>query len=82
MENVGYWDRIARIVIGMLLLLIYAGYSTVALTPILRVVLLVVALIALVTGISAYCPMYQTLGMNTAGGKAEKPAKNAAKRKR
>ena len=61
-KNVGGVDRIGRLVLGVVLLLIGffaplgAGWQT---------VVFIVAAIALITGIFQYCPANQILGVNT-----------------
>jgi len=66
--NVGGIDRTGRIVIGIVLLLV--GLAA-PLDMIWRIVVLIVAAIALLTGIVRFCPANAILGINTCerGGK-------------
>lgn len=60
--NVGGIDRTGRIVIGIVLLLV--GLAA-PLDMIWRIVALVIAAIALLTGIVRFCPVNAILGINT-----------------
>jgi disulfide bond formation protein DsbB len=60
--NVGGMDMVARLVGGVILLII--GFF-VPMNIALQVVVFVVAAIALVTGIVHYCPANALLGLNT-----------------
>ncbi|MHB1531747.1 YgaP family membrane protein [Acidithiobacillus sp.] len=60
--NVGGVDRVGRIVIGVALLLVW---FLVPLGLVWQVVVLVIAAIALVTGIVRFCPLSAVLGINT-----------------
>lgn len=60
--NVGGIDRTGRIVIGIVLLLV--GLAA-PLDMIWRIVVLIVAAIALLTGIVRFCPANAILGINT-----------------
>lgn len=60
--NVGGIDRTGRIVIGIVLLLVGL---TAPLDMIWRIVVLVIAAIALLTGIARFCPANAILGINT-----------------
>lgn len=60
--NVGGIDRTGRIVIGIVLLLV--GLAA-PLDTIWRIVVLIVAAIALLTGIVRFCPANAILGINT-----------------
>ncbi|MHB0887712.1 YgaP family membrane protein [Acidithiobacillus sp.] len=64
--NVGGVDRVGRIVIGVVLLLVW---FLVPLGLVWQVVVLVIAAIALVTGIVRFCPLNTAFGINTCGGK-------------
>ena len=60
--NVGKTDRIIRIVIGVIALLIaFFGGTSGA----LQIILIVVGIIGLGTGIFRFCALYTLLGMNT-----------------
>jgi len=65
-KNVGTADRIARILIG--LILIYLGATMVS--AILMYAVVIIGIIILLTGIFATCTLYTLLGMNTLGKKA------------
>jgi disulfide bond formation protein DsbB len=60
--NVGGIDRIARIVIGIILLIV--GLAA-PLEMTWRIVALVIAAIALVTATTRFCPANAILGINT-----------------
>jgi len=60
--NVGGIDRTGRIVIGIVLLIV--GLA-VPLEMIWRIAVLVIAAIALVTGVMRFCPANALLGINT-----------------
>ena len=64
--NVGGIDRTGRIVVGIVLLLV-GLLAPMALAW--RVLVLVVAAIALVTGIVRYCPLNAAFGIDTCGQK-------------
>lgn len=64
--NVGGIDMAGRLIIGAVLLI---AAFTVSMSTAWQTVLLVVAAIALVTGIIRYCPLNQMLGLNTCTGK-------------
>ncbi|WP_128225151.1 YgaP family membrane protein [Halobacteriaceae archaeon SHR40] len=72
-KNVGGIDRIARLVIGPILILAgvagYAGLLVLAVGPLPQtltaVIVFVVGTILLVTGLSQTCPMNRLLGVNT-----------------
>ena len=60
--NVGKWDRIIRVVLGLTIL---------AFLP--RTTWALLGLVPLVTGIAAYCPLYHLFGWST-----RRPAKATA----
>ncbi|MBI5891461.1 MAG: DUF2892 domain-containing protein [Nitrosomonadales bacterium] len=60
--NVGGFDRVGRIVIGVVLLLVGL---TAPLSATWQVIVLVVAAIALATGAVRFCPVNYMLGINT-----------------
>lgn len=60
-RNEANWDRVARVVIGVVILA--AGLTVVDGT--LGVVLTVVAFVPLLTGIVGSCPLYSLLGVST-----------------
>ncbi|MGC8789184.1 YgaP family membrane protein [Caldisericum sp.] len=60
--NEGNVDRIIRIIVGLVLILISIFAS---LNPTLRVIFIVIGVIALVTGLTGFCLVYQLLGIST-----------------
>ena len=60
-RNLGTWDRVARLVAGVLLLGLYG-----ALTPPLRYLTLV-GLILIATAMMGRCPLYSVFGISTRG---------------
>ena len=59
MRNEGSFDRLARVVLGLVLLaLVFVGPKT----P-----LGWIGLIPLLTGIFGFCPLYRIIGVNTCG---------------
>lgn len=66
--NVGGMDMVARLVIGAVLLLVA---FTAQLGLVWQVVLLVLAAIAIITGLVHYCPVNTMLGINTCKPKAQ-----------
>jgi hypothetical protein len=63
--NVGGFDRIARIVAG-LLLIVLAATGTIGLWG-------WIGLVPLATGLSRFCPLYPLLGLSTCPLKAGEP---------
>lgn len=61
-RNIGHHERVIRVGVGFLLLAL-SGFSL--LPGWGNLVLMIVGLIALLTGIIGYCPAWQVLGMNT-----------------
>jgi hypothetical protein len=61
-RNIGHHERVIRIAVGFILLAL-SGFSL--LPGWGDLVLMVVGLIALLTGIIGYCPAWQALGINT-----------------
>jgi hypothetical protein len=59
--NEGKWDRAARVLIGMLLLIAGWGVAFGALGS----VLVAAGFIAIATGISGWCPAYTVFGLST-----------------
>ncbi len=69
-QNVGGMDRTARFVIGIVLLAV-ALFAPAAMGW--RIVALIIAVIALVTATTRYCPVNAAIGIDTSGGaKAQK----------
>jgi len=67
--NVGGIDRTARIVLGIVLLIV--GLAA-PIDTTWRIVALVIAAIALVTATVRFCPANAILGINTCEGKGKK----------
>ncbi|WP_297068534.1 DUF2892 domain-containing protein [Thermococcus sp.] len=59
-RNEGSIDRVIRVVLGLILLGLWAAnkvpYGT---------VILIVGLVALITGLTGFCALYKVLGINT-----------------
>jgi Inner membrane protein YgaP-like, transmembrane domain len=66
-KNVGMIDRVIRIILGIILLYLFAVNMVAA--PWSYLVILI-GLILLITGIIGTCPLYSMIGMNTLGKKA------------
>jgi hypothetical protein len=61
-KNVGKPDQIIRILLGIILLIVYGmGYVG---SP-WSYLLVIIAIIALLTGIIGTCPLYSVIGFNT-----------------
>jgi hypothetical protein len=70
-RNLGHHERVIRVGLGFLLLALF-GFSL--LPGWGELVLLVVGLVALLTGIIGYCPAWQIMGINTCpAGKSGHP---------
>jgi membrane protein implicated in regulation of membrane protease activity len=67
--NVGGIDRTGRIVLGIALLLV--GLLVPTLSMVLRILVFVVAAVALVTAAVRYCPANALLGINSCGTEKE-----------
>lgn len=61
-RNLGHHERVIRVGVGFLLLAV-SGFSF--LPEWGDLILMIVGLIALLTGIIGYCPAWQVLGINT-----------------
>jgi len=66
-KNVGMIDRVLRIILGIVLIAAFALHWVAA--PWSYLVLLI-GIIALVTGVFGTCALYSLIGMNTLGKKA------------
>jgi hypothetical protein len=66
-KNVGMIDRVVRIVLGIVLLGVFALNMVAAPWSYLVVI---IGLIALATGVFGTCALYSLIGMNTLGKKA------------
>ncbi len=60
--NENTWDRVVRVVLGIILLYIWLG-SVVSGT--LGVILGIIGIILLITGVVGFCPLYKVLGLST-----------------
>lgn len=65
-KNMGGIDRIIRIIVAIIALVLY---FTGTITGTIGIVALVVAGIFLITSFVNFCPLYSILGMNTCGVK-------------
>lgn len=61
-KNVGTIDRVIRAVVGVAAVI---GAFSLGLTSVWGIVLAVVAVIALVTAIVGFCPLYRLFGIST-----------------
>ncbi|MDR4459006.1 MAG: DUF2892 domain-containing protein [Nitrospirales bacterium] len=74
-RNIGHHERVIRVGVGLLLLAL-SGFSL--LPGLGELLLMIVGLIALLTGIIGYCPAWQVFGINTCPPqKAEHPLSNS-----
>ncbi len=62
-RNEGKVDRIVRVILGIVLL--YVGIVPMGLSGIWSYVVVLVALILLVTGLSGFCGLYSVIGIKT-----------------
>ncbi len=60
--NEAGWDRVVRVVLGIILLALYfmGNVSGTA-----GIIALIVGIIALVTGLFGFCPLYKVIGFST-----------------
>lgn len=63
-KNVGTIDRVVRILVGIALL---AGFALNMVTAPLSYLVVLIGIIALVTGAVGTCPAYSVLGISTLG---------------
>lgn len=70
-KNVGGWDRLLRLVVGPVLLVVAAAAAlgAIVLSPVLVALSAIVGAILTVTGLTQKCPMNHLLGMNTYEGR-------------
>lgn len=68
-KNMGNVDRIARVLIAIVLTVLY--YTNV-ITGTLGLVLVIVAGVFVLTSLISFCPLYTIFGMNTCPMKKEK----------
>jgi len=66
MRNEASWDRIVRVVLGIVLLIV--GFAV--MDGAAGVVVGVIGLVPLVTGLVGWCPLYRLLGIRTDGASA------------
>lgn len=85
-KNVGGYDRIARLVVGPLLIVAgaaaFGGLFTIAagtLGLVVAGIALLVGAILLATGITQKCPLNNALGIDTFRGKTEREAETPGK---
>lgn len=75
-KNVGGYDRIARLALGSVLLVVavagYAGFLTLAVGPVpqalMAVIVALLAIVLLATGATQKCGVNEVLGVNTHDG--------------
>lgn len=63
-RNLGNIDRIIRLALALVMSALYLSGTV---TGLLGTVLLVVSIIAVVTSLISFCPLYAILGINTCG---------------
>lgn len=61
-KTVGKTDKAIRIIIGIILLIIAFAFPV---GTAWTVILIILGIIALITAISGFCPLYSLLGINT-----------------
>ena len=72
-RNMGTADRIARIILGVLIIALY--YAAV-ISGTLAIILGVFAAILIITGFISFCPLYFPFGISTRKKKANKSFQN------
>ncbi len=60
--NEAGWDRVVRVVLGVILLALYFMGS---ISGTAGIIALIVGIIALVTGLFGFCPLYKVVGFST-----------------
>ncbi len=60
--NEAGWDRIVRVVLGLILLYLWLGG---VLSGTLAIVLGIIGIILVITGVMGFCPLYKVLGFAT-----------------
>ena len=64
--NVGSFDRIARIVVGAIMIALpYLYTSTLWASPFWRWAILLIGLVLVATALVRFCPLYRLIGVNT-----------------
>ena len=66
-KNVGGWDRLLRLVVGPVLLVVsaVAALGAIALSPLLTALSAIVGAVLTITGLTQKCPLNNLLGLNT-----------------
>ncbi len=70
MVNEAGWERVARIVLGVVLLIV--GFGVMNGTA--GVIVGIVAFVPLLTGLSGWCPLYSLFGFRTNKSQSDAPA--------
>ena len=65
-KTVGNLDRIIRIILGIILIIIPFIFSV---GTVLKIILIIIGIILILTGITRICYLYNILGINTSKGK-------------
>ena len=60
--NEAGWDRIVRVILGLVLLYLWLGS---VLSGAVAVVLGIIGIVLIVTGIIGFCPLYRVIGFAT-----------------
>jgi len=60
--NESAWDRIVRVVLGLVLLYLWVGG---VLSGAIAIIVGIVGIILLITGLVGFCPLYRVLGFST-----------------
>ncbi len=60
--NEAGWDRIVRVVLGLVLLYLWLGG---VLSGAVAVILGIIGIILIITGVVGFCPLYKVLGFAT-----------------
>ena len=70
-KNVGGWDRLLRLIVGPVLIVISAGavVGFISISPALIVLSAIVGPILTVTGLTQKCPVNNLIGMDTYKGR-------------
>ena len=70
-KNVGSWDRLLRLIVGPVLLVVSgaAVVGAIALSPVLVALSAIVGAILTVTGLTQKCPLNNLIGLNTYKGR-------------
>ncbi len=60
--NEAGWDRVVRVILGVILLALYFMGNV---SGGVGIVVLIIGLIALLTGLFGFCPLYKVIGFST-----------------